>query len=119
VKVYRLRREDLDYGPMAGAWTMPGNGHAWGLPEPREEGLNMKRGVHVCGTATPELLLKRWFKNSHKALNTEGFRVFVLEVPDEEVQVGKLQVIFNPEKATVLEVLPVHKAKEKLCQPSQ
>lgn len=80
--------------------------HSWGLdadthPCPEEDGIIINSG-DVCGFASMNDL-RMWFEGFDKRLADNDFKVYVYKVLKKKVQVGSMQVVFNPEDAEYVE----------------
>jgi len=119
VTVYRVEHKQDKRGPFSrseerGIYPFADLRHCGGFPSPKEEGLEWRQRVHVCGVATPAAV-DQWFPAEFREKWQSDFDLCVFKVPTEKVQVGQHQVIFErPARAyrrfpltTSLEALPI------------
>lgn len=115
MKVYRVgHKSALDFGFPSGPYTCEGVpsadvGRMWGMapahasgthPTPRADPLLNGIDSHErCGFDSLEAL-NRWFEGWGEALAESGFQVWMYEVPDWAVRVGKFgQAVFDGREA--------------------
>lgn len=100
---------DMSYAmEMAGLWDGGPDGNAWHdqFPSPYEEGLGLP-DERRCACASLRQWV-RWFpRPCREVLADRGFELIVYEVPDVHCQVGRHQVLFNPEHAVAVAVRPL------------
>lgn len=102
---YEESTEDLDQM----IWAHSGYGSDRHHPSPfADPALAGIRDVEVCGFGSLDALLD-WFESWLSALEDNGFRVWVYDVPDASVRVGAAfgQVVFTAADAVPVEDLPV------------
>lgn len=67
------------------------------FPRPDDDGLLFEEDIHKCGCASLRQLI-HWFPKPVRTMLTErNYKLVVLDIPDERVQVGQYQVIFEAE----------------------
>lgn len=75
------------------------------LPTPGEEGLELTLD-RVCGFAVIENL-KEWFYGWRSKLRKAGFFMAIYEVPSGACEIGKRQLVFDRDQATLIERLEI------------
>lgn len=120
MKIFRIHKKGaVDVGPYTGGaigWNSEMLRRIAAKPEPREDGIGTFRyGVHHCGFASVQSLLD-WFSAwCLNALFRESYCVSILEVPDEQVYIGRNQVAFHIDSAKVVKsIVDVSEVKELL-----
>lgn len=64
-----------------------------GFMTPQREGFKMTSD-HLCGCRSKRELVKWFPKLAREFLKTKGFTTKVYDVPDENIQIGRHQVVF-------------------------
>lgn len=108
MRVYRVEHPLDGEGPYLGAWGIEHLKWAHNddaHPGPRQEGLKIY-GNQVCAMKTMDRL-GAWFEGWWECLSNTGFYVAEYEVPDEYVEQGKIQLIFDKTMATLIKSEPI------------
>lgn len=116
--VYRveLKVKDKTYGPYLAAIYAPDDvkvrravnffkNHASMMPEPHEDGIGFLPHHYVCGCRSLAQLFDWVAMWSMRELLDAGFTLSVYDVNADHVILGKTQLCFNPQKATLIKQL--------------
>lgn len=71
-------------------------------PTPNRDGLGWMEGHEFCGFKSMRSL-NRWFNGFHEVLRNEGFKLYIYEVEQQFVRIGRRQVVFSLDYAKLVE----------------
>ena len=112
MRVYRLETADQTGVFSAGVvreYADVSGDHPYGGPDPYDEGLYLDSGDH-CGFKD-QSQMQRWFPSIAEfpePFIESDVALSIYEVPDNYVQVGEWQIVFNLDYADRIERVPVN-----------